>query len=339
MVRARVAPSKKEANENTYTLEEMPDERKKQYESLLEDFDKQVEAHIEEVIANMLKLQTSIRSDYKVETFKLSKQQRDLLQEDLVLKNIQAKKANVPVRESSIFTKQMLAEVAENVESSVTNQVEQMIIQKSSRKRGRGGTTAKKPKAKRSASYSTTQLRRSTRKRIPSERSMLAMNTPFGNGLAKGPLTSTAYSNRTRNMGKTIMQTPSGPAHPFALADVSNVLPAITPKFDIATPFHQQLTLMRIAQPNETVMSVRGSPIDVGQTAQKGRRGQVRPASPPSDLLAVPLGHGRRLMVPTTEEAGEVEENTTPMDLDAEAFAKIRALRKHLDNLLKNSEK
>ena len=48
MVRCRNAPGKKalKADENTYTFEQLPDERKKRYESLLEDFDKQVEAHI-----------------------------------------------------------------------------------------------------------------------------------------------------------------------------------------------------------------------------------------------------------------------------------------------------
>ena len=79
----------------------------------------------------------------------------------------------------------------------------------------------------------------------------------------------------------------------------------------------------------------------MGQTtAARGGRGRPRevlaPSSPSTDHVAVQLGDGRKLMIPTTEDdTSRQDENVQPMDLDDDAFAKMRALRNHLDNLLK----
>ena len=168
------------------------------------------------------------------------------------------------------------------------------------------------------------------------------METPLGICLAKGPLTSTAYCNRTGAGGKnnTVLQTPCGPyatsTNAFEFADVSSVLPTITPKFNMATPLHKQLTVMRPAKQNKTVISLGGSPIYVGQTNQKGRRGKCTDTidASPSDHVAFQLGDGRKLMIPTTDEA-EGEENARPIDIYDDALAKMKALRNHLDSLLK----
>merc|ERR1719384_2635912 len=94
MARGKAAAARKgkEANENILTLEELSDDKKKQYQSLLEDFDKQVESHIEEARAEMEKMCKQIQNAYKVEIFKLPKGQKNMLQEDVVLKTIEEKK-------------------------------------------------------------------------------------------------------------------------------------------------------------------------------------------------------------------------------------------------------
>ena len=135
------------------------------------------------------------------------------------------------------------------------------------------------------------------------------------------------------------MQTPCGPnyssAYASAFADVSNVLPAITPKFDMATPLHKQFTVMRTAKQNETIISLGGSPIYVGQTARKNRRGKVNGPTSPADLVEIKIGDGRKLMVPTNDEV-DAEENAPPLDLDEEALKRLKRMRDNLENILKN---
>ena len=238
MVRCKTAGARKGngSAESVYTLEQLPDEKKKRYHSLLEDFDKQVTAHIEEARAEMEKMMKQIQNAYRVEIFKLPKDQKNLIQEELVLKNMEEKqkKDGKSIRESSIFQSNM-AKVSESVDNLVTKEVAK--VEKSAKKKGRGGvSTIKKSKPKRSFSEPAppSTVRRSTRKRMPSERSILAMETPHaGPGMAKGPLTSTAYSNRIRGVGTRkgmLMETPCNPNYTSAFADVSHVLPAITPK-------------------------------------------------------------------------------------------------------------
>ena len=332
----------KGVSDDVYTLEQLPDEKKKRYHSLLEDLDKQVEAHIEEARAEMEKMMKQIQNAYRVEIFKLPKDHKNLLQEEVALKNIEEKekKTGNPIRESSIFQSN-LAKVSESVDNLVTNQVAK--IEKSAKKKVRGGaSTVKKAKSKRSFSEPPSTVRRSTRKRIASEKSILAMETPHAFGgvrLAKGPLTSTAYSNRTRPGGGrngTVMQTPYGPN--YTLADVSHVLPTVTPKFDMATPLHKQFSVMRTAKQDETIISLAGSPIYVGQTtARKNRRNKVLQPSSPPDHLDFKIGDGRKLVVPTNKELG-ADENAAPLDLDEDAIRRLKMARDNLANLLKNFE-
>ena len=155
MVRCKGAGSRKGkgGSDDVYTLEQLPDEKKKRYHSLLEDFDKQVEAHIEEARAEMEKMMKQIQNVYRVEIFKLPKDHKTLIQEEVALKNLEEKQKktdNQNVRESSIFQSN-LAKVSESVDNLVTNQVAK--IEKSAKKKGRGGaSTVKKTKSKRSFS-------------------------------------------------------------------------------------------------------------------------------------------------------------------------------------------
>ena len=345
MVRCKTAGARKGngSAESVYTLEQLPDEKKKRYHSLLEDFDKQVKAHIEEARAEMEKMMKQIQNAYRVEIFKLPKDQKNLIQEELVLKNMEEKqkKDGKSIRESSIFQSNM-AKVSESVDNLVTKEVAK--VEKSAKKKGRGGvSTIKKSKPKRSFSEPAppSTVRRSTRKRMPSERSILAMETPHaGPGMAKGPLTSTAYSNRIRGVGTRkgmLMETPCNPNYTSAFADVSHVLPAITPKFDLATPLHKQFSVMRTANADETVISLRGSPINVGQTtARKNRRGKIVTPMSPVEHVSIKIGDGKKLVIPTDLEVG-ADENAPPLDLDADALKKIKALRDKLANILQNA--
>ena len=328
------------STDDLYALEQLPEDKKKCYHSLLEDFDKQVEARIEEARAEVEKIMKQLQNAYKVEIFKLPKDQKNLLIEDLVLKNMEMNrnKSDNPMRESSIFQSN-LAKVSESVDSLVTKEVAK--VEKSAKKKGRGGTsTVKKTKSKQyfNEPPPPSTLRRSSRKRIPSNRSMFSVETPLaGAGYAKGPLTSTAYSNRTRAMGRngSVMQTPCGPNYASGFPDVSCVLPAITPKFNIETPLTKQMSIMRPANQNETLMSLRGSPIYVGETARKNRRAKAPAPSSPDDHVSVKIGDGKKLVIPIDQNLGE-EENATPLDLDQENIKRIKALRDNLSKLLEN---
>jgi len=344
MARGKAAASRKGkgSSEDVLTLEELPDDKKKRYQSLLDDFDKQVEAHIEEARAEMEKMCKQIQNAYRVEIFKLPKDQKNMLQEDVVLKTIEEKKKKTEnaVRQSEIFKANVAKEcknVAESVEKLVQKEV--LKVEKSAKKKG--ASTVKKTKRKPSFNIlpPPTDLRRSTRKRIPTDRSILGMETPMaGPALAKGPLTSTAYSNRIRGMGRngTVMQTPLGPNYTAAFADVSNI--TIQPKFDLATPLNKQASVMRTAKADETVISLHGSPIYVGQTARKGRRVKANAISPIRDTVEIGIGDGKKLVLPVDQDLGGDENEAPALDMDAAAIARLKRMRDNLERLIKQSE-
>lgn len=105
-----------------------------------------------------------------------------------------------------------------------------------------------------------------------------------------------------------------GNAAPFAT-------PAITPKFDITTPLNR--SVMRLARPDETLVSLSGSPVYAPPSTQKRKNlveikritvlekqpnffkllmfcagGRGKKEASTSELLPIPLGNGRNLMVP-----------------------------------------
>ena len=95
---------------------------------------------------------------------------------------------------------------------------------------------------------------------------------------------------------------------------------------------------MRTAKQDETIISLHGSPIYVGQTARKNRRQKVSTTSTLTDHVEFGIGDGKKLVIPTDQEIGG-DENAAPMDLsvmDQDAIDRLMKLRANLDKLLKN---
>jgi hypothetical protein len=125
-----------------------------------------------------------------------------------------------------------------------------------------------------------------------------------------------------RGRSKTVMQTPAN-NHPGPNCG----LPFITPKFNMATPLHR--SVMRTAKPNETLVSLSGSPVYVGATAGRGRG--RKPAASESEMIPVPIGAGKTLMVPAEVSNGD----DCMVDLDDDAKQRLMALKSQIDNMLK----
>ena len=129
-------------------------------------------------------------------------------------------------------------------------------------------------------------VRRSTRKRLPVNRDLA---TPL---------------NSIRSTVKTGMKTP-----------------LITPKFDIRTPLNR--SVMRLAKPNETLVSLSGSPVIAGEsTVKRGRR------TAKDDHVPIRLGKGKTVVVPIDEDVGE------SLELDENEREKLEKLRSNIDTML-----
>lgn len=145
MVRTRVLRKNQSINKTAttikdemYTYENLPEERKKSLQSMIEDFDKQVEDRIEDANTEMHSLCKSIRNSYKVAVYQLTRHQRDGNHEELVLKNLEdLEKGIASSRESEIFSTK-LAKVAERVEENVASTVQSKVMsaKKSHKKKG-----------------------------------------------------------------------------------------------------------------------------------------------------------------------------------------------------------
>lgn len=98
--------------------------------------------------------------------------------------------------------------------------------------------------------------------------------------------------------------------------------PMITPKFDVNTPLTK--TIFREAKPNETLISMSGSPVcPIASAAGKSKAKKAM-----KNHFAVPLDNGKTMMVPM-DQAGQHD-----LDLDEDARQKILSMRSALDNLL-----
>ena len=135
----------------------------------------------------------------------------------------------------------------------------------------------------------STGLRRSTRKRVPTN---LELTTPM-----------------SRSRASSMM---------------------ITPKFDTTTPMSR--SVMRLAKPNETLVSLSGSPVCAVSTVKKTSRKTKKKQNEPEEdgCTMVPLGKGKMVMVPMTTPGG----NSSQLDLDEEDKQKLLALRSQLDSML-----
>ncbi len=133
--------------------------------------------------------------------------------------------------------------------------------------------------------------------------------------------------------------------------------PFITPKFDPSMPM--QRTVMRVAKPDETLVSLSGSPVYAGPLAQStaikasSRRGaprttgRARTASKAKKaeewdstmLLPIPLGNGRTMMLPIDDGGangadGSSNDARAPLDLDENERKKLEAIRMKLGTML-----
>ena len=140
-------------------------------------------------------------------------------------------------------------------------------------------------------------LRRSSRKRVPAK-SVNDLQTPLATGRRGQP---TAFST-----------------------------PAITPKFDPSAPIHR--TAMRLAKPNETLMSLSGSPVySVTTTAKK--RGKAAAAAAAA-AAQISLGHGRTLVLPEVRPG----EPAQAPELDDEAREKLESISSQINSMLQMSK-
>lgn len=156
---------------------------------------------------------------------------------------------------------------------------------------------------------------------------------PTTDASAMPPPTNVRRSTRKRTTKMPYgMETPlAGPSKRIATG--VKATPMITPKFDPTTPLSR--TVMRLAKPNETLVSLSGSPVYAGATtAKKGRGRNARTKAGGADdenLAVVPLGNGKLMMLPTAKDKVSEEK----LELDEEEREKLLTLKSQLDNMLK----
>lgn len=263
-------------NKDVYEkVEDLPESRKERLDSILEDFDKEVAARIEQINSAITALQTQIKSQFKVTLLKEPRNIRRMKVEDFYYNSEDddqaiADKLNITVE---------CAKVAMAVNDQISNEVKTNV--KSKGKKGTSKTSKKKSSIlAQGPALSGTGMRRSTRKRTaPSWISETPLASSTLTAAALGGFT-TAKSTRAK--GRLFSQTPSA----SGFGNIS-ALPMITPKFDPTTPLAR--TAMRTQRNDEKfLMSMNGSPVYVAKKTSKNK----------DNLIPVPLGDGKTLMVP-----------------------------------------
>jgi len=261
---------KAKSNKDVYEkVEDLPEVRQKNYFSILEDFDKQVEARIEETYSSIGAIQTQIRSQFKVAMLQQSRSVRSMKVEDFYYNNIDnANNLDLTVE---------CAKVAVSVSNDVNNEVKTTVKGPVSKKDG-GGKKRSKKSSILAQGPPMTGTRKSSRKRLaPSWGGEAPLASSTLTAAALGGF-STIKSSRTK--GRV--------AQPLSELGTS----MITPKFDPATPLHR--TAMRTQKADEKfLVSMNGSPVYVGG------RGASRAKN--ENLIPVPIGDGKTLMVPSDD--------------------------------------
>ena len=175
----------------------------------------------------------------------------------------------------------------------------------------------KENKSARKRAPPSTGVRKSTRKRTT--------RNAFTPGGLQDETVLTSTANTTRTRGRRLLQTPCN----ISIVAPPSALPMITPKIGGIEPFTPQTgakSALRIPKPNETTFSINGSPIYTGATTLK--RGKGRKAFVPA--ATVGLGDGRELILEKLDDA-----DAPDIQLDEDAIAKVLAVKKQLDKLLK----
>ena len=138
-------------------------------------------------------------------------------------------------------------------------------------------------------------------------------------------MTSGLRRSSRKRVNRNDMETPMNPINRRGIGKPSSLAtPMITPKFDISTSICR--SVMRLAKPNETLVSLSGSPVYADATAasQRKRRKENNQVCP------IPIGRGKKIMIPVEEFDAEGNQP----DLDEDAKKKLMAVRSNLDSLL-----
>lgn len=246
-------------SQNLYEkVEDLPEGRKKLYNSILEDFDKQVNARIEQIRSEIAAIQTQINSQFKVALLKIPRNVRQMKAEEFYYSN------SDPSMDLNIECAKVVATISNEINEEVKTNVK---VKKPRR------TTKKKSSILAAAS----SVRRSTRKRnAPSWLAETPLASSTMTAAALGGF-STVKSSRLRGAIKNPLQTPM-----------------ITPKFDLATPLNRTVTRTQKAD-EKFLVSMNGSPVYVGNAG--GSRGGAA-AKKNENLIPLPIGNGQTLMVP-----------------------------------------
>jgi hypothetical protein len=295
------------SNMNVYEkADELPDERKKIYESILEDFDKQgfflqnctffrlqtllrcfllfwlVISRIEQIYSSVNALQKQIRSQFKVALLQQPRSVRDIKVEEFYYTNDE-NEAYLAASSTSTNLTAELAKLAAISNSNVSKEVK-TTVKGSGKKRVSGAAQKKKKSSILSGALSSrSAARRSTRNRFASS-SLLSENPLASSTLTTAALgCTTAKSSRTKARMMTA-QTPAGASGMSFLGGRG----MITPKFNPNTPMNR--SVMRTKREDEKwLVSMNGSPVYIGGRKGKGNDNNVIP---------LPLGNGNTLMVP-----------------------------------------
>jgi len=254
--------------------EDLPEGRKKIYDSILEDLDKQVEARIEQINSAIGALQKQIKSQFKVALLQQSRATRQLKVEDFYYKD-----SEVVAEDGKTDLTVECAKLAVSISNNVSKEVKTTVKGATSAKKSQPNATSSKRRTKKSSILAShgagppmTGVRRSTRKRL--EPSWLSETPLASSTLTSAALGGFSTAKTTRAKGRL----------PSAAAQT----PMIAPKFDMATPLNR--TVSRTAKAEEKfLMSMQGSPVYVGARSKSVKN---------ENLIPVPIGNGQTLMVP-----------------------------------------
>ena len=148
--------------------EDLPEGRKKIYDSILEDLDKQVEARIEQINSAIGALQKQIKSQFKVALLQQSRATRQLKVEDFYYKD-----SEVVAEDGKTDLTVECAKLAVSISNNVSKEVKTTVKGATSAKKSQPNATSSKRRTKKSSILAShgagppmTGVRRSTRKRL-----------------------------------------------------------------------------------------------------------------------------------------------------------------------------
>ncbi|XP_023324066.1 borealin isoform X2 [Eurytemora carolleeae] len=134
---------------------------------------------------------------------------------------------------------------------------------------------------------------------------------------------------------KRVAETPLSSGSAVSMVTPSNKMlptnigrtPMITPKFDTRTPLTR--TLHRQAKPNETLVSLSGSPVMATATVKKVGRGKAKQSEADS-FAQIPLGKNYTLSMPISADF-----QTDGLELDDDQINKLALIQQGLTNMLR----